>query len=187
MSEPDLSSRDWIVFTQKALINSIDIEVSCEIVDFPNGKKKLNVSNISEATMEKLLFITNTDQNNNYLYLEDLVVHVFGSSNRYKSIFIPGLQAIALSLYRNADLTGFLDSSITKNPFTGANISKNSGTSVSTFGEFIDNLTNMIPFSIKTYGKVKLFSLVLNPDTPSANHGPPGPPGTWDNPIPDSG
>jgi hypothetical protein len=157
----DLTHRDWVLYTQKALFLSIDKNISASIQDFPNGKKKLIVSGISEDTIEKLAFLTNTDQNNNYLYLEDFGVNIFGFP---EPLNIPGLLDIALALFRDSDLDNFLEGSKTKIPFTGNNITSNSGITINSFSEFIDILTNTIPYSTKTYGKVKYFELVLNPD-----------------------
>lgn len=157
----DLTHRDWVLYTQKALLLSIDRNIAASIEDFPDGKKKLIVSNISENTIEKLEFLTNTDQNNNYLYLEDFGVNIFGFP---EPLNIPGLVEIALELYRDSDLDSFLEGSKTKIPFTGQNITDHSGIVVNSFAEFIDILTNTIPYATKTYGKVKYFELVLNPD-----------------------
>ena len=103
------------------------------------------------------------NQINNYLYLEDFYVTIFGQS---QPIFIPGLKDIAQALYRNTDLDSYLASSKTHDPFTGKNISDNSGIKVSTFSEFVDILTTVIPYSTQTSGKQKLYAITLNPDNP---------------------
>ena len=157
----DLNNADWVLYTQKALILSIDNAISCEIINSMNGQKRLLVTNISDASIEKILFLTNTDQNNNYLYLEDFYVNIFGFS---QPLNIPGLQEITKSLYQDSDLDSFLSSSKTKKPFTGENITKNSGVTVKTFSEFIDILTSIIPNSTQTSGKIKYYGLTLNPD-----------------------
>jgi len=157
----DLEHRDWVLYTQKALFASIDPNISAIIQDFPNGKKKLIVSNISENTIEKLAFLTNTDQNNNYLYLEDFGVNLFGFP---EPLNIPGLLEITLELFRDSDLDNYLEGSKTKIPFTGKNITENSGIVVNSFPEFIDILTNTIPYSTRTFGRVKYFEFILNPD-----------------------
>ena len=71
MNSKDLTHADWCLFTQTRLIESVNPEIVCEIVNFSSEKKLLFVSNVTEADLLKIKFLTNTDQNNNYLYLED--------------------------------------------------------------------------------------------------------------------
>jgi hypothetical protein len=91
------------------------------------------------------------------------VVYIFGYPT---PLFIPGLDEICRSLYRDSDLDNYVEGSKTSLPFTGSNISRNSQANVQTFAEYIDLFTSIIPYSNKTYGKVKLFAFVLNPDDP---------------------
>ena len=162
----DYGHRDWLLFTQEKLIQSVDKNISVKIINSPNNGKKLIASGISEESIEKLLLLVNTDQNNNYLYLEQFNVYVFGFQD---PLNIPGLNDICLNLYRDADLDNFISGSKTKNPFTGENVSGNSGISVPTFASFIDLLTSVIPYAPKTSGKQKFFEIILNPDDPSGS------------------
>ena len=125
------------------------------------NKKKLIASGISEETIEKLQFLTNTDQNNNYLYLEEFNVYIFGFPD---PINISGLNEIAINLYRDSDLNDFISSSKIKIPFTGSHITDNGGIEVETFSEFIDILTYIQPNTPNTGGKQKFYEVVLNPD-----------------------
>ena len=172
MTTPDLGHRDWLLFTQIKLIQSVDKDVSTQIVDTPNGGKNLIVSGISDATIEKLKFLTNSDQNNNYLYLESFSVFVYGFS---EPINIPGLDEIAINLFQSSDVNNFLLNNKTHIPFTRDNVINNSGvnripgfdpTKITTFSYFIDLLTKIIPFSPNTDLKTKIYQIILNPDAP---------------------
>ena len=59
----DLKHRDWLLFTQQALISKVNPNISTEIVDRNNGSKVLIISDIPEGGIKDLLFITNTDNN----------------------------------------------------------------------------------------------------------------------------
>jgi hypothetical protein len=59
----DLQHRDWLLFTQQALISKINPNISTDIVDRNNGSKVLIISDIPEGGLKDLLFITNTDNN----------------------------------------------------------------------------------------------------------------------------
>ncbi len=59
----DLQHRDWLLFTQQALISKVNPNISTDIVDRDNGSKVLIISDIPEDSIKDLLFITNTDNN----------------------------------------------------------------------------------------------------------------------------
>ena len=75
----DLKHRDWCLFTQKKLIQLTTPQVSVKIIDTTDGGKRLLAYNVTEAQIAAMKFLTNTDQNNNYLYLEDMRVRLKGS------------------------------------------------------------------------------------------------------------
>jgi methylglyoxal synthase len=90
----DLKHRDWLLYSTKRIIQSVDENISVEIIDTPNGGKKLIASEITEADIDKIAFLTNTDQNNNYLYLEDFQVYIAGSIS---PLNIPGLKETVMN------------------------------------------------------------------------------------------
>ena len=157
----DLTSRDWVAASTKQLVLSIDPSVSVEFKYYPNGGMKIFLSNISESTIGKLSFLTNTDFNNNYLYLEDLKVFING---HYSSLDIPGLFEIANSLYKQSDITAFLAGNKVKQPFAPSNIQDTSLPPGSTFNDFVDSLSGLIPYVEHTINRVKTYQIVLNPD-----------------------
>jgi hypothetical protein len=162
-SKIDDSRTDWVLYTQQKLFQTVDSTISTKIIRTGN-KKKLIASGISEETIEKLEFLTNTDQNNNYLYLEEFNVYIFGFPD---PINISGLHDIAINLYRDSDLDNFIEGNKVKIPFTGYQISHNGGVEVKSFSEFIDILTDILPSTPNTLGKQKYYEVVLNPDDTS--------------------
>ena len=157
----DLTSRDWVAASTKQLVLSIDPTVSVEFQYYPNGGMKIFLSNISESTIGKLSFLTNTDFNNNYLYLEDLKVFI---NSHYSSLDIPGLFEISNSLYKQSDITAFLAGNKVKQPFAPSNIQDTSLPPGSTFNDLVDSLSGLIPYVEHTINRVKTYQIVLNPD-----------------------
>jgi len=156
----DLKHRDWLLFTQQALITKINPNISTEIVDRDNGSKVLIISDIPEGSIKDLLFITNTDNNNNYGYLEEFNVFKFGSSI---PLNIPGLSDIVKNIYRYSDMNAFLSKSTTHDPFNPKNF-VNSSFKGQSFTEFVDELTALLPFTTDTGSITTTYQIIFNPD-----------------------
>jgi len=156
----DLTSRDWLLNSTKSLILSVDENISVEIVDTPDDGKVLIASGISESSINKLKFITNTDQNNNYLYLEDFQVYLPGN---FTPLVVPGLKEVVINAFRNSDINAFVKSEKVHYPFVAGNMMtlKNP---IHTFSTFIDAYTSLLANIFGTYGSVKVYSITLNPD-----------------------
>jgi len=185
----DFKHEDWLLFSQQKLIESIDPKVSITYVDKPNGGRNLVISGIDPVKIDDYQFLTNTDQNNNYLYLDKFNVYLSGA---YKPLEIFGLNDIMLNLYRNSDIKGYLESKKTHKPFTIENLNDDSflklyegyvqdtsgnisiGGAVAydasantynvTFKKYIDAYTKIIPYVIKTAESFLTYELILNPD-----------------------
>jgi len=159
---PDLTHADWWVRTTTKLLQKVDTTMR-----FTVGKvgktQHLIIENISEATLSKLFFLVNTDQNNNYGYLESLQVFLQSDYSR-TAIPIPGFSTLANAIWNEADATGFVAGEKTQtaflnplnNPYTNQPLS---------ICEYVDWITAVIPWAPKTFGQVKIFTLMLNPDT----------------------
>ena len=156
----DLQHRDWLLFTQQALISKVNPNISTEIVDRDNGSKVLIISDIPEGGIKDLLFITNTDNNNNYGYLEKFVVFKFGSSI---PLNIPGLSKIVKNIYRYSEMNAFLSKSTTHDPFNPKNF-VNSSFKGQSFTEFVDELTALLPFTTDTGSITTTYQIIFNPD-----------------------
>ena len=50
----DLKSRDWLLFSTKSLILSVDQNISIQIIDTPDGGKRLIASGVTDNSIEKL-------------------------------------------------------------------------------------------------------------------------------------
>jgi hypothetical protein len=156
----DLKHRDWLLFTQQALISKVNPNISTEIVDRDNGSKVLIITDIPEGSIKDLLFITNTDNNNNYGYLEEFNVFKFGSSI---PLNIPGLSEIVQNIYRYSDMNAFLSKSTTHDPFNPKNF-VNSSFKGQSFTEFVDELTALLPFTTDTGSIITTYQIIFNPD-----------------------
>jgi hypothetical protein len=142
MFKPDLTHSDWCLFTQEKLIQNTVTDVSITYYKKANGTTNMTISGIKPADIAKLKFLTNTDQNNNYLYLEQFNVYI---NNGFNPLVIPGLNEVIQNFFRNSDMMGYLDDKKTHLPFSNANIQ--SGQNVAkTFNEFIILGTKLIPY-----------------------------------------
>jgi len=158
----DLTHADWWIRTTKKLLQKVDTSLRFTVVKVEKTQH-LTIENISEATLSRLFFLVNTDQNNNYGYLEELQVFVKGDYSR-TAIPIPGFSTLANAIWNEADATGFIEGQKTQttflaplnNPYTNEPL---------TVPQYVDWITAVIPWAPKTFGKEKIFTLILNPDT----------------------
>jgi hypothetical protein len=152
--QEDLTHTNWLLFSQEQLIRLVNPAISTRIINLPD-KNYLVASNISEADITRIFLLTNTDVNNNYLYLESFKVFL---DNAPDPLNIPGLEDNILDIVRKADIISFVANNKVSYPFS-KNLFNNS-----TINQFIDNYTNLIPNSPKTYNRIKTYTIVLNPD-----------------------
>jgi hypothetical protein len=156
----DLQHRDWLLFSTKQIIQMINPDISVDIVSKPGDGKVLVANCIPESSIDKLQFLVNTDENNNYLYLEDFSVYRSGD---IQPLNVPGLVETVTNNFRTSDINGFLQSNKLHTPFSASNFQDSTFTGT-TFSEFIDQYTGLIPFCPSTYGSVKIYSFTVNPD-----------------------
>jgi len=156
----DLQHRDWLLFSSKRLLQTVNYNISVTFTDTPNGGKLLIAQNISETDIDNIPFITNTDQNNNYLYLQDFNVYIEGSFTPQN---IPGLRETVMNAYTSTDADSFLNKQELHFPFMVKNF-ENSDFKGTTFSQFVDEYSGLLPFTTKTKGYVKTYEVVLNPD-----------------------
>jgi hypothetical protein len=166
MSNSDLKSRDWLAFSTKQLISKVDPSIAVDLIYNSEGGMQIILDNVSEESIIKLQFLTNTDQNNNYLYLENLFVYINGSLS---PLNVPGLSEIAVTLYQAADINEFIAGNKLKTPFSSKNIQNTSLPPNSNFNDLVDNLTSIIPFTQSTFQKTKTYKIILNPDQNQVN------------------
>jgi hypothetical protein len=164
----ELTHMDWLFFSQQKLIENVDPNVSITYESTRDGGKSMIISGIDEKMIDKLTFLTNTDQNNNYLYLESFSVYVSGL---VKPLEIPGINDIVLNIYRNSDIYSFIVGNKLHDPFNVVKNIKNTTFTGRTFGKFIDDYTSLIPYILSTSGRKKTFEVVLKCSREPLNYG----------------
>ena len=162
----DLKHRDWLLFSIKSILLQVNENICVDIIDTPDGGKRLIANGILPETIEKLDFIVNTDQNNNYLYLEDFKVY---SVLSFSPLNIPGLKEVIQNVFRTSDINAFLKGDKIHKPFDVENYKKNTSFKGASFNEFIISFASLIPFT--TNVKDVTYSIVLNPDARSRGGG----------------
>ena len=88
-NSPDLQHRDWLLESTIFRLKKIDSNLSIRIITTVN-QKLLIVNRITEETLPKLSFLVNTDNNNNYLYLENIQVFL-ADDTTHQAIVVNGL------------------------------------------------------------------------------------------------
>ena len=160
MKKVDMDHEDWLLNSQRALILKVDANISTQIVD-DGVNKKLFVADVQEELIDKLYFITNTDQNNNYLYIETFEVYI---GNPPTPCPIPGLDKTVKDVYYNSDISSFLNNDKIHYPFNGLLYQQNCAFRGTTFSEFVDFASACTPLSPTTIGYKKTYAFILNPD-----------------------
>jgi len=156
-----MNHADWVLNSQKSLILKVNANISTQIIsDGPN--KKLFISNISEEDIDNLYFLTNTDQNNNYLYIERFDIYV-GSSPT--PLPIPSLENTVKNVYYNSDINSFINGQKVHYPFNALLYQQDCLFRGNTFSEYIDFVSDTTPLSPSTRGLTKIYNIVLNPDS----------------------
>ena len=142
VNELDLSHGDWALLTQEKLIQQTDTNVSITYIVQSNGTTNMSVSGIKPINIAKFKFLTNTNDNNNYVYLTQFNIYI---NNGFNPLVVPGLSDVVKTLFRNSDLTGYLNDSKTNQPFSDANVQ--SGQNLAkTFNEFVSLGLTLIPY-----------------------------------------
>jgi hypothetical protein len=154
-----IGQRDWILSTTKNMIHQIDSNITLVEALIPDNRKVLVVGNIPENLMSQITLLTNTDENNNYLYLEGVAMFI---SYTEDPLYIPALSDILIDISRQADTDAFLKNQLVYKPFSEEIIG-------SSFTEFITKLLNIIPnrYKINELNRPRKYTIVLNPDLSS--------------------
>ena len=168
---PDLTHADWWIRTTTKLAQKVDSSLRVSVLKLTNNTQHLVIENISEETLPKLSFLTNTDQNNNYGYLEIFNVY---TTNDYSTtpISVPGLNDLLVSVWSNSDTDAFLNDKKTFTPFFQPLNDPVTKKPLS-IKKYIDTLTATIPWAPKTTGQTQYYSIVVNPDSVEVD------PSTW--------
>ena len=157
----DLKHRDWLLKTTQALIVKVDPVISTKIIDTPDGGKRLLVNHVSESSIQLLEFLTNTDQNNNYLYLEKFSLTL---ERDLEPLEFPGLSEVMVKIFQDSDANAFINGLKTHKPFSPSSFND------VTSNQFVDIFSSLVPFVPNTSNKIKFYNLVLNPDDSCSQH-----------------
>ena len=161
-NDEDLTHADWLFFSEEKLIQRIANDLSISYSKGNNGSKLMTISGISETDISNLMFITNTDINHNYMYIDSFNMFISGLS---MPLIIPGFDTIVKNIFRNSDMTAFLNQAKIHNPFTLSNITRNSTFSGNNFNEFLDEYSGLVPYITDTIGRSRTYEIVLRIDT----------------------
>ena len=160
---PDLTHADWWIRTTVKLAQSVDSSLRFSVFKDDKGQH-LIIENISEETLSKLSFLTNTDQNNNYGSLENFSVYTTNDYSR-TPIAIPGLVELMASIWYNSDTDAFLAGKKVQTPFLHPLVTPVTKKPIS-IPSYVDMITSTIPWAPKTSGLTKVFSIQVSPDCP---------------------
>jgi len=161
----DLEHRDWLLISQKHILRNINPNIIVDIYDTYDGGKRLHACNITEDDINKLAFITNTDENNNYLYIENFQVYL---DNSLWPSDIPGLFNVVENMFQCSDASSFIKETTQKlhYPFNLDNIKNAPNFTGTDFNQYVDFYSGSIPFTVSTSSHVKTYKIILNPDAP---------------------
>jgi hypothetical protein len=159
---PDLKHKDWLINITIKRLQKIDTNIRFSIFNPVPEKKVLIIDNVSEESLGKLPFLTNTDTNNNYGYIENFQVYLKDDVPNIP-VSIPGLYLNMFDAWTQADLEAFEKGSPTFIPFNTPFLNPYNGSSISV-PEYVDIITRILPWATKTLGRVKIFKIYFNPD-----------------------
>ena len=149
----DLQHQDWSLYSTKQILKTIDPDITVEIIG-----NMLTVSNVSEETIDKLLFLTNTDQNNNYFGFIKMNIRLNGGS---EPTVITGFNDVVKTMFERSDVTAYLQGKKLHEPFDVQNLPNAPGFKGTTFHEYVDSYSSLIASSTNTQGKTKVFEVMF--------------------------
>ena len=158
MASSDLKSVDWLASSTKQLIAAIDPSIAVYISYLGNSGIQITLTGITEDIIGKLEFLTNTDFNNNILYIDNFYVYIDGN---IAPLDIAGMRSIASTLYEQSDIKNFTLGNKTQRPFSRDNINQKNPSSMRTFNNLVNELTSILPYTKSTFGVRKTYQLVL--------------------------
>ena len=159
---PDLQHRDWLINVTLKQLQKVDPNIRFKISNPDPEKKVLIIDNVSEESLAKLFFQTNTAQNNNYGYIDVFSVYLQNDVT-HGHISVPGLFKNVVEAWHQADAEAFGVGDKYMLPFYNPFTNPYTGLPIS-IPEFVDIQTQMLPWGVKTLGKEKLFQFIFNPD-----------------------
>jgi hypothetical protein len=144
-----------------------------------NGKStnSISLSNISESDLAKLPFVVNSNNGNSVSSIFNMSVTIPGSNGSHPiPIPIPGFSKTMSQIYNTSDSANSLAGAKThtpfKQPFNKALVNKqaNNYPVPVSVGDFVDQMTSILPNFPSTLGITKTYSMTVAPVvTPTAD------------------
>ena len=154
-----MSSKSTILAILNVLLKSVDQNIITSISD---DQTTITASNITEANFPNLILITNNPSyNNSYVYLSNISVYL---DNNLFPTEIHGLFPIVQEAVQIGDSLGFVQQNTINLPFINGFKNNPSDSTGLTIGQLIDALSLLNISLPDTYGKVKKFTLIFDPD-----------------------
>ena len=120
----------------------------------------MTLSNISDTDLQKIQFITSTDQSNRHLTIANCGVSINDSNGTSTQLSIPGFSQIVSQMFINSASESFLANEKTHKPFKPSTAKAVAPQSV--VGDMADTITSMMPSMQKTAGKDKRYNITMH-------------------------
>jgi len=144
----DLTHADWLgnMIANKIRMLNPNIVIGVRASKYQKNKGVLiNIYEISETDITNLALPTNTDSNNNSLFLDKIAVKLDNNAISYS---IPGFKDATVAAFNYYDANAFINGQKSFIPFTQVNT-------------YLDNYTSLIPFLPQTINHIKTYNLTL--------------------------
>ena len=156
----DIEKVRWLLQQTKLMNQKIDTNLRFRSFKNKDGTHGLSISNISESTLAKLIFVTSTDTNSSLGVITKAAVFLLEDPMN-NSISVPGfLQNMAL-VFSQANTKAWQNGDKYFTPFNNPFLQPITETPMSV-SDYVDMLTGSVPEVTHTYGKGKFFQIVFN-------------------------
>jgi hypothetical protein len=140
-------------------IERLSTKVNNEIQIKKTGNS-MTMSNISDTDLQKIQFITSTDQSKRHLKMTNCGVSINDSNGTSMQLSIPGFPQMVSQMFINSASESFLAGEKTHKPFkpsTAKAVAPQSSVS-----DMVDKMTAMMPSMPKTAGKDKKYNITMH-------------------------
>jgi hypothetical protein len=150
----DLKHSDWLITSIEQIIKTID----STIVISPAGNN-ITLSEIKADVIDNLVFLTNTDQNNNFFSLTSISVYLDDQTQADNN---NSLTTAVKQLWTRSDLVAFIQEKKLHKPFDVSNLDNTPSFTGTTFSEYTDLITGSNRGIVSSQGRKKKYTIVLS-------------------------
>ena len=151
----DLKHSDWLLISTEQILKTIDNN----LVILKQGNS-ITVSQIKEDVIDKLVFLTNSDTNNNFLGLQSMQLFLDGQPKSDTETDI-SLTSYVKQLWTRSDLVGYLEEKRLHKPFDVSNLDNAPSFTGTTFAEYTDLITGSKGGVGNSVGRKKTYTIVI--------------------------